>query len=67
MGIFSSIDDLIAKSMDQMKERFIIENEIVDTPDSFLLITKTYFNGKLMKEHELDLIPLVKGIQKRIT
>ena len=52
--------------IDKLSKRFNIQQEIVSTDEKLVLVTKSHIGDKCVYEHEMDLLPLLEEIKKRL-
>ena len=57
---------MIEKALEKLSKTFKIEQRIVSTEDKLTLVTDSYIGKKVMYSHELNLLPLLEEMKKRL-
>ena len=54
------------KIIDRLSSAFRIEQRIESTDDKLVLITESFLGTKLLYQHEMDMLPLLEEMKKRL-
>ena len=54
------------KLIDRLSSAFRIEQRIESTDDKLTLVTESFLGTKLLYSHEMDLLPLLDEMKKRL-
>ena len=57
---------MIEKMIEKISRTFRIEQRIVSTDDKLVLVTDSYIGPKIVYSHEMDLLPLLEEMKKRL-
>ena len=57
---------MIEKMIEKVSRTFRIEQRIVSTDDKLVLVTDSYIGPKIVYSHEMDLLPLLEEMKKRL-
>ena len=57
---------MIERLIDKISRTFRIEQRIVSTEDKLTLVTDSYVGQKIVYSHELDMLPLLEEMRKRL-
>ena len=57
---------MIERLIDKISRTFRIEQRIVSTEDKLTLVTDSYVGQKIVYSHELDMLPLLEEMKKRL-
>ena len=57
---------MLEKALEKLSKTFKIEQRIVSTEDKLTLVTDSYIGKKVMYSHELNLLPLLEEMKKRL-
>ena len=57
---------MIERALEKLSRTFRIEQKIISTEDKLTLVTESYIGPKIVYTHELDLLPLLEEMKKRL-
>ena len=57
---------MIEKALEKLARTFRIEQRIVSTEKKLTLVTESYIGTKIVYTHELDMLPLLEEMKKRL-
>ena len=57
---------MIEKALEKLARTFRIEQKVISTEEKLVLVTESYIGPKIVYSHELDLLPLVEEMKKRL-
>ena len=61
-----NLSEVIERLIDKISRTFRIEQRIVSTEDKLTLVTDSYVGQKIVYSHELDMLPLLEEMKKRL-
>ena len=57
---------MLEKALEKLAKTFRIEQRIVSTENKLTLVTESYIGLKIVYTHELDMLPLLEEMKKRL-
>ena len=57
---------MLERALEKLAKTFKIEQRIDSTEDTLTLVTDSYIGKKVIYTHELDLLPLLEEMKKRL-
>ena len=57
---------MIERALEKLARTFRIEQKVISTEDKLVLVTESYIGPKIVYSHELDMLPLLEEMKKRL-
>ena len=57
---------MIEKALEKLARTFRIEQKVISTEEKLVLVTESYIGPKIVYSHELDMLPLLEEMKKRL-
>ena len=61
-----NIPEVIERLVDKISRTFRIEQRVLSTEEKLVLVTESYIGPKIVYTHEMDLLPLLEEMKKRL-